>query len=60
VGLCATDAAVFAADNASGTVTQIDARDGRVMSRVPVGHAPTDVAALGGFVWVSIQSESAM
>ena len=60
VGLCARDAVVFAADNADGTVIQIDARDGRVLSIVPVGHAPTDVAAVGGFVWVSIQSESAM
>jgi DNA-binding beta-propeller fold protein YncE len=59
-GLCATNAVVFAADNAGGTVIQIDARDGRVVSIVPVGHAPTDVAARGGFAWVSIQSESAM
>jgi DNA-binding SARP family transcriptional activator len=59
VGLCATDGAVFAADNADGTVVQIDPQDGRVVGLVPVGHAPTDVAALDGTVWVSIQSESA-
>jgi len=60
VGLCATDGAVFAANNADGTVVQIDAQDGRVVGLVPVGHAPTDVASCGGNIWVSIQSESAM
>jgi DNA-binding beta-propeller fold protein YncE len=52
---------VFAANNADGTVVQIDAQDGQVAGLVPVGHAPTDVASLDGkTVWVSIQSESAM
>ena len=60
VGLCATDGAVFAANNADGTVVQIDAQDGQVVGLVPVGHAPTDVAFWDGIVWVSIQSESAM
>ena len=60
VGLCATDEVVFAANNADGTVVQIDAQDGQVVGLVPVGHAPTDVAFLDGTVWVSIQSESAM
>jgi DNA-binding SARP family transcriptional activator len=60
VGLCATDGTVFAANNADGTVVQIDAQDGQVVGRVPVGHAPTDVASWDGIVWVSIQSESAM
>jgi DNA-binding beta-propeller fold protein YncE len=59
VGLCATDGAVFAANNADGTVVQIDAQDGQVVGLVPVGHAPTDVAFWDGIVWVSIQSESA-
>jgi DNA-binding beta-propeller fold protein YncE len=54
------DGAVFAANNADGTVVRIDAHDGRVADHVPVGHAPTDVASRGGLVWVSIQSESAM
>jgi len=58
VGMCATDAAVFAANNADGTVVQIDPQDGRVVGLVPVGHAPTDVASWDGTVWVSIQSES--
>ena len=61
VGLCATDGVVFAANNADGTVVQIDPQDGQVAGLVPVGHAPTDVASLDGkTVWVSIQSESAM
>jgi DNA-binding beta-propeller fold protein YncE len=60
MGLCATDDAVYAADNADGTVVQIDPQDGRVVGLVPVGHAPTDVASRDGIVWVSIQSESAM
>jgi DNA-binding SARP family transcriptional activator len=60
VGLCATDGVVFAANNADGTVVQIDPQDGRVVGLVQVGHAPTDVASLDGTVWVSIQSESAM
>src|SRR5688572_14548675 len=60
VGLCATDGAVFAANNFDGTVVQIDPQDGRVVGLVPVGHAPTDVASWDGTVWVSIQSESAM
>jgi DNA-binding SARP family transcriptional activator/outer membrane protein assembly factor BamB len=60
VGLCVNDGAVFAANNADGTVVQIDARDGRVAGRVPVGHAPTDVASSEGIVWVSIQSERTM
>ena len=60
VGLCATDEAVYAADNAGGTFVQIDPQDGRVVGPVPVGHAPTDVASWDGMVWVSIQSESAM
>ena len=60
VGLCATDGAVFAANNADGTVVQIDPQDGRVVGLVSVGHAPTDVASLDVTVWVSIQSESAM
>jgi DNA-binding SARP family transcriptional activator len=60
VGLCATDGVVFAANNADGTVVQIDPQDGRVVGLVPVGHAPTDVASWGGNIWVSIQSESAM
>jgi DNA-binding SARP family transcriptional activator len=60
VGVCATDEAVYAADNAGGTLVQIDPQDGRVVGLVPVGHAPTDVASWDGLVWVSIQSESAM
>jgi DNA-binding SARP family transcriptional activator/glutamine cyclotransferase len=60
VGLYATDEAVYAADNADGTLVQIDPQDGRVVRLVPVGHAPTDVASWDGIVWVSIQSESAM
>ena len=60
VGLCATDGVVFAANNADGTVVQIDAQDGQVVGVVPVGHAPTDVASWDGNIWVSIQSESAM
>jgi DNA-binding SARP family transcriptional activator len=60
VGLCATDGAVFAANNKNGTVVHIDPHDGRVVGLVPVGHAPTDVASWDGTVWVSIQSESAM
>jgi DNA-binding SARP family transcriptional activator len=60
VGLCATDGVVFAANNADGTLVQIDAQDGRVVGLIPVGHAPTDVASWDGNVWVSIQSESAM
>ncbi len=60
VGLYATDEAVYAADNAEGTLVRIDPQDGRVVGLVPVGHAPTDVAAWDGVVWVSIQSESAM
>src|SRR5919201_444764 len=32
VGLCATDGVVFAANNADGTVVQIDAQDGQVVS----------------------------
>ena len=59
VGLCATDGVVFAANNADGTVAQIDPQDGRVVGLIPVGHAPTDVASLDGkTVWVSIQSET--
>jgi DNA-binding beta-propeller fold protein YncE len=54
------DGAVFAANNADGTVVKIDPRDGVVIGLIPVGHAPTDVASSGGTVWVSIQSESAM
>ena len=60
VGMCATDGAMFAANNADGTVVQIDPEDGRVVGIIPVGHAPTDVAAWDGAVWVSIQSESVM
>ena len=60
MGLCATDEAVWAANNADGTVVRIDARDARVVGLVPVGHAPTDVVPWDGNVWVSIQSESAM
>jgi DNA-binding beta-propeller fold protein YncE len=60
VGVCATDEAVYAADNAGGTLVQIDPQDGRVVGLVPVGPAPTDVASWDGLVWVSIQSESAM
>jgi DNA-binding SARP family transcriptional activator len=60
VGLCATDGAVFAANNADGTVVRIDPQDGRVVGIIPVGHAPTDVSAWDGTVWVSIQSESVM
>jgi DNA-binding beta-propeller fold protein YncE len=58
VGMCATDGAMFAANNADGTVVQIDPQDGRVVGIIPVGHAPTDVAAWDETVWVSIQSES--
>jgi DNA-binding beta-propeller fold protein YncE len=60
VGLCAADGMVFAANNADGTVVQIEAREGKVVGLVPVGHAPTDVAGRDGTVWVSIQSDSAM
>jgi len=58
VGLCATDRAVFAANNADGTVVQMDPHDGRVVGLIPVGHSPTDVASWDGTVWVSIQSET--
>ena len=37
--------AVFAANNADGTVVQIDPQDGQVVGLVQVGHAPTDVAS---------------
>src|SRR5262245_8929230 len=60
VGMCATDGVVFGANNADGTVVQIDPQDGRVLGVIPVGHAPTDVVSVDGTVWVSIQSESAM
>ena len=60
VGLCATDGAVFAANNADGTLVQIDPQDGRVVGLVTIGHAPTDAVSCGETVWVSIQSESAM
>ena len=60
VGLCTTDGAVWAANNADGTVVRIDAQGGQVAGIVPVGHAPTDVVPWDGNVWVSIQSESAM
>jgi DNA-binding beta-propeller fold protein YncE len=60
VGLCVTDEAVFAANNADGTVVQIDPQDGRVVRVIPISHAPTDVASWDGTLWVSIQSESAM
>src|SRR5215208_5067335 len=60
VGLCATDEVVFAANNADGTVVQIDPQDGRVVGLIPVGHAPTDVASCDGTVCVSIQRASAM
>jgi DNA-binding beta-propeller fold protein YncE len=49
---------VFAANNADGTVVQIDPQDGRVVGLIPVGHAPTDVASWDGTLWVSIQSET--
>jgi DNA-binding SARP family transcriptional activator/DNA-binding beta-propeller fold protein YncE len=60
VGLCATEGMVLAANNADGTVVQIDPRDGRILGSVPIGHAPTDVACRDGIAWVSIQSESAI
>jgi DNA-binding SARP family transcriptional activator/glutamine cyclotransferase len=58
VGLCATVGALFAASNADGTIVQLDPEDGRVVGVIPVGHAPTDVAASHGTVWVSVQSET--
>jgi DNA-binding SARP family transcriptional activator len=58
VGIRATDTVVLAANNADGTVVQIDPQDGRVVGLIPVGHAPTDVATWDGTVWVSLQSES--
>ena len=58
--MCATDGVVFAANNADGTVVEIDAQDGRVLGLVLVGQAPTDVASWDGTVWVSVQSENAM
>jgi DNA-binding SARP family transcriptional activator len=58
VGLCAPAEAVFAANNADGTIVQIDPQDGRVVGVIPVGHAPTDVAFCDGNVWVTIQSET--
>lgn len=58
VGMCASEGVVFAANNADGTVVQIDSQDGRVVGVIPVGHAPTDVASRNGRAWVSVQSES--
>jgi DNA-binding SARP family transcriptional activator len=60
MGLCATDAAVWAAIHADGTVVRIDPENGEVVGRVAVGHAPTDVCPWEGVVWVSTQSESAI
>jgi len=60
MGLCATDAAVWAAINADGTVVRIDPENGEVVGRVALGHAPTDVASWEGTVWVSSQSERAI
>ncbi len=60
MGLCATDEAVFATNNAEGTVVRIDPQDGRVVGVVPVGHAPTGVASVDGMAWVAVQSESDM
>jgi DNA-binding SARP family transcriptional activator len=61
VAVCTRRGMVFAANNADGTVVQIDAQDGRVVGIVRIGHAPTDVASVdGNAVWVSVQGESAM
>jgi DNA-binding SARP family transcriptional activator len=60
MGLCATDAAVWAAINAEGAVVRIDPENAEVEGRVAVGHSPTDVALWEGAVWVSTQGESAI
>ena len=60
VGLCATDGAVFAANNANGTVVQIDPQDGRVVGLVRLATRRRTWPPVDGTVWVSIQSESAM
>jgi DNA-binding beta-propeller fold protein YncE len=60
MGLCATDASVWAALNAEGTVVRIDPENGDVVGRIAVGHSPTDVALWEGTVWVSTQGESAI
>jgi len=60
VGLCASDGAVWAANNADGTVVRIDPQAGQVVGLVALGHAPTDVASWEGTVWVSSQSERAI
>ena len=59
-GLCAAAGAIWAANNADGTVAQVDPQDGRVVGHVTVGHAPTDVAFADGNIWVSIQRERAI
>lgn len=59
-GLCAADGAVFAANNAEGTVVQIDPLNGQVVDLVSVGAAPTGVALWDGIVWATIQSERAI
>jgi DNA-binding SARP family transcriptional activator/DNA-binding beta-propeller fold protein YncE len=60
VGLCEADGMVFAANNADGTIAQIEALGGRIVDRVFVGNAPTDVAVRDGAVWASVQSDSAL
>ena len=47
VGLCATDGVVFAANNADGTVVQIDAQNGQVAGLVP-GWPRADGRGLSG------------
>ena len=51
--------AVFAANNADGTVVQIDPQDGRVQASFRLATRRR-TASWDGTVWVSIQSESAM
>jgi hypothetical protein len=53
-GLAPGFGAVWVADHSAGEISRLDARTGRVSSRVEVGDAPHEVALGAGSVWAAL------
>lgn len=60
VSIAAGPDAVWALSAADGSIRQIDAVSGEVLTTIPVGRDPIDAAFSGTSVWVALRSGSTM
>jgi YVTN family beta-propeller protein len=59
LGIAVREGAVWVANHASGTVSRIDPKTGKVVATIGVGPNPTQVVAGAGGVWVTVSPGAA-